>query len=396
MTISQLSTSIGFSIIFPFLPFYVRELGTASDFSTEFLAGLVFSSQALAMAAASPFWGILADRFGRKPMVVRAIFGGSITIFLMGLARSAEELIFLRVLQGLLSGVISSTMALVASVAPRGKTGFSMGILQLGMWTGVSSGPLLGGILADNYGYRIPFFVTAALLAFTGALVLILVKEPFTRAPAPSGRFHFLRDWHRILKSPGLSTTLALRFLNSVGTTAILPILPLYIEQLLGSGQQTGTYTGLVAGASSIAGTLSAVMLGRLGDRSGHKRIVLFTSLGAALFFIAQMFVSAPWQLLMLQIFAGATIGGLLPSLTALLAIYSKSSELGSVYGLDNSTVSAGRAAAPLLGAAVALQFGLRGTFAFTGLVFLLLAVLATGLLGTGRGLDSSSGGHAD
>ncbi len=330
------------------------------------------------MAVASPFWGRLADQYGRKPMVVRAIMGGAVTIFLMGFARTAEELIFLRILQGLLSGVISASMALVASVSPKEKTGFCMGILQLGMWIGVSAGPLLGGVLADHFGFRIPFMVTALLLTSAGILVITVVKEPFSRTSVPRGRFGFLKDWHRIFSTQGLTVTFALRFLNSLGTTALLPVIPLYVEQLLGESSMKGTYTGLVAGASSVAGTISAVYLGRLGDRTGHRKIVIISALGAAIFFIPQTIVSSAWQFLLLQVLAGAAVGGILPSLTALLAIYSDPDELGSVYGLDNSIVSSGRAVAPLIGASLSICLGIRGTFAITGVIFLILAVLAS------------------
>ena len=152
--VAQMFTSMGFSPIFPFLPFYIKELDTALGLGTEVLSGLVFSSQALAMALVSPLWGAIADRYGKKPMVVRAMIGGAVTVFLMGFVKTAEQLIFLRICQGLLSGVISATSALTASFAPREKSGYVMGSLQVAVWSGVATGPFIGGILADISGIR--------------------------------------------------------------------------------------------------------------------------------------------------------------------------------------------------------------------------------------------------
>ena len=165
MFVSQFISALGFSIVFPFIPLYVKWLGTNTSLSTEFLSGMVYSGQALTMMIAAPFWGLIADRYGRKLMVQRAAFGGAIIILGMGFVRSAEELVLLRAIQGLVTGMVSAASALVASLAPRHRTGYAMGILQLGFWSGLAIGPLAGGILSDLFGYRNTFIITSALLA---------------------------------------------------------------------------------------------------------------------------------------------------------------------------------------------------------------------------------------
>ena len=128
----QIVTTIGFSSIFPFLPLYVASLESVSPLSTEVLAGLVFSAQALTMTIASPFWGVLADKWGRKPMVVRATLGGAVIVLLMAFVRTAEELVFLRFIQGMITGVVGSMNALVAGIVPRERMGYAMGLMQVG------------------------------------------------------------------------------------------------------------------------------------------------------------------------------------------------------------------------------------------------------------------------
>jgi len=129
LAFSQFITAIGFSSIFPFLPLYVKSLGSTTGLSIELLAGLVFSAQAFTMMIASPIWGGLADRFGRKLMIQRASFGGTVLLFIMAFVTSAEQLVALRAIQGLITGTVAANNALVASIAPRERTGYAMGML---------------------------------------------------------------------------------------------------------------------------------------------------------------------------------------------------------------------------------------------------------------------------
>jgi DHA1 family multidrug resistance protein-like MFS transporter len=122
---------------------------------------------------------------------------------------------------------------------------------------------------------------------------------------------------------------------------------------------------------------LSAVFLGRLGDRVGHRWVVVVSGFFAFFLYLLHTQVNAGWQLLFLQALVGITLGGVIPSISALLANYTQSGETGAVYGLDNSINAAGRAVAPLLGSVFALWFGLRSTFSATAVLFLLTGVLA-------------------
>jgi len=377
---AQFCSALGFSIVFPFLPLYLKELGSSSRLTIEFLSGLVFSVPALTMAVASPFWGAVADRYGRKMMVVRAGCGGAVMVLLMGFVHSAEQLIFLRGVQGLITGVTSASSALVAAVTPRERTGYAMGLLQVGLWCGVSTGPLVGGVLSDLIGFRATFVVTAALLLLSGLGVWLGVEEPFERSDqVQSGRFGFLDDWRRVLSNPQLDFTLLLRVLNAIGRSVLEPVLPLFVLSLAAGPTRVATSTGIVVGAASAASTVTAVYFGRLGDRTGHARVALACGIGAAVLYGSIAFAGNLWQLLVLYALTGACVGGLLPSLSAMLAEYSQHGDEGCVYGIDNSMTSAGRTVGPVLGAACALWFSPRAAFLLTGLLFAASALL-TGL----------------
>lgn len=375
---AQLVTAVGFSSIFPFLPLYVTSLGSAWGLSLELLIGLVFSGQALTMMLASPLWGALADRLGRKLMVERAMFGGAVLILLMAFVRSAEELVLLRVLQGLITGTVAAANALVASTAPRARAGYAMGLLQSGLFVGVALGPVLGGLLADAFGYRMAFYVTSGLLFAAGVLVLVGVSEPARpdrgAGSRPAG---LLTTWRTILTASGVRIAYALRFLVMLGRVMILPIAPLFLQTLMGETRALNTFTGLVIGSASATTTLSAFVLGRLGDRLGHRRLVILSSLAAALLYLPQSFVTAGWQLLLLQAGVGLAMGGVVPSISALLANYTPAGDEGAVFGLDNSINSGARALAPLAGTGIAAALGLRATFAVTALLLLGAGALA-------------------
>ncbi|QPC84851.1 MFS transporter [Phototrophicus methaneseepsis] len=386
--LAQLLTAIGFSTVFPFLPLYIEELGSTTGMSVEVGAGLVISLQALTMAIAAPIWGAIADRYGRKLMSMRAQFGGAILLVLMGLVTSTEQLILLRAIQGLVTGTVAANNALVASAVPRNRVGLAMGTLQVGLWAGIAIGPLMGGALADSFGFSVPFMITAVMLFVGGLLIYFGVQEDFEPEKAKHDKEStgivsmFVSQWRHVLAAEGVVFVLMLRFLVGVARNMILPIAPLFVVALLppdASGENSAA--GLVIAASSATATFSGVYLGRLGDRVGHRLILIACSAASVLFYIPQVFVSDVTQLLLLQGLSGFAAGGLIAAPAALLANYTDQGEEGAVFGIDNAIVAGARSVAPLVGSAIALGFGLRGTFGATAFVFVLVMAAAMLLL---------------
>ncbi|HEX7040144.1 MAG TPA: MFS transporter [Trueperaceae bacterium] len=354
MFLAQLLASLGFSTVFPFLPAYVEELGSSTGGSTVFWVAMVYSVQAVAMAIASPVWGALADRYGRKPMVIRSLIGGAAFVVLMGFARSAEELVLIRLFQGIVTGVVSASASLVAASVPRERLGYAMGLMQTGQWAGISVGPILGGLLEFLVGIRMSFVVTGVVLTIGGLLVIFGVRERFT---PPERKDHLVRDmfgqWGTVLRAPGVRFAYLLRFTAWLGRTMIMPYLPLFIATLTMRDELSSLYTGIAIGAASFAGTISGVTLGRLGDKVGHKRVLVASALATAVFYAPMSLVTGVWQLVLLNVVVGFAVGGVLPAVSAMLARLTDPAMSGSVYGLDNSVGAASRAFAPLLAGAV-------------------------------------------
>jgi DHA1 family multidrug resistance protein-like MFS transporter len=381
LTFVQFISAVGFSSIFPFLSLYVEHLGTQFGLGLEFLAGAVFSAQALTMMVSAPFWGVLADRHGRKLMIERATLGGAAVVFLMSLVQSAEQLVLLRAVQGLVTGVGTALVALAAASVPRERTGYSLGLVQLGLWGGVSIGPLIGGVVADTFGFQAAFIVTSLLLFISGILVWWRIPEHFVPAPTQTKqRNSFLEEWRHVLSMPGVIAAYSSRFLNRLGRMMIIPYLPLFIQDLTNSTENVAVLTGIVTGAAGLSSSMGAIALGRIGDNIGHRQVLFGAACVACLFYIPQALVQRTWQLLGLQVLTGFAVGGIMTTISALLANYTLPGEEGAVYGLESSIMAAARAIAPLLGAGIVTWLGLRSIYAVAAVVFLIM-VFTTALL---------------
>ena len=260
----------GISLVYPFLPIYIQTFPDAQFISPELLAGLVIAAPPLMATLSKPIWGRLADQFGRKKMVMRAVFAASVLLFLMGFAQTALALVALRALQGLTSGLMAANMALVAGECPRERIGFAFGTLQVGLFSGVAIGPLVGGLMAEKLGFQIPFLFTATLLALAGLLVAFGVREtyvPKRKAKLDLNPFGMIRSWRGILVTDGVKTVYSLRFLNGFAQRSLMPIAPLFILMLLpSSATNASSYAGLVLTVSSVTTTLGSLLLGWLSD----------------------------------------------------------------------------------------------------------------------------------
>lgn len=369
----QILSTAGFSLVFPFLPLYVNELGIRSGGSIEFWSGLVFSSQALTMMLSAPVWGVVADRYGRKPMLIRASIGGAVTILAMGFAQSAEQLVVLRTIQGLVTGTIAASNALVAASTPKERSGEALGLLQMGSWIGIAVGPLLGGVIGDAMGFRESFWITGGMLAVASLGVIFGVKEEFTPKPR-SERTGMFRSYGTLLRAPDMGSLYTAGFLHSLGRALIFPVAALFVVELMHSDGNVATVTGIMMGAYAFVGSASGAWLGRLGDRIGHVRVLLAGMVIGVIFYLPQPFVSTAWQLVVLQALAGLSTGAVVPSLGALMNLRTMAGAQGATYGLDNSIQSGARMIAPMVAAGVAIWFGVRGVFGMAAVIYAISA----------------------
>jgi len=381
--VTQLVAISGFSIVFPFLPYYVQELGVTDLRDVELWSGVLFATQAVTMAIFAPIWGTLSDRYGRKLMVQRAMFGGAVTLAAMGFVQDVWQLAVLRAIQGMLTGTVSAATTLVASSAPRERSGYALGLLQMAVWSGASVGPLLGGLVADTWGYRAAFWVTGVLLFVAGLAVWRFVEEDFVppaRDKDKSGG-GFWDGVKLVIHQRPLVSLFSIRFIVRLGIRLIGPVLPLFVQSLVPPAARLATITGLISGVQAGTSAIGAVTLGRASDRIGYRRVLLACTVAAVILYVPQFFVTTVWQLLILQGAVGLVMSGVLASISALLATLAPEGRQGAVYGVDASVVSAANAVGPMLGASVAAAIGLRAPFLLTAGTLALAAGLVVALI---------------
>lgn len=368
-------TGLAMSQILPFLPLYIEQLGVSGHQSLSIWSGLVFSGTFLVSALVSPLWGSLADRKGRKLMLLRASLGMAIVIVLQGMVTHVYQLFALRALMGLTSGYIPNAMALVASQVPRDKSGWALGTLSTGPVSGVIVGPLLGGLMADHLGLRVVFFVTAGLMFVSFLITLFLIKErrvEVKKADRLSGKAVF-----QSLPYPALIVTLFISTLMiQLANSSISPILTLFIKDLSGDSGNIAFISGMIAAVPGIAALVSAPRLGRLGDRIGTARI-LMAALGlTTLLFAIMGWVQTPLQLGILRFLLGFADGALMPAVQTLLLKYSSDQVTGRIFGYNQSFMYLGNVVGPLIGSSISALMGFRWVFAVTAVLVLINCLL--------------------
>ncbi|TKI07253.1 multidrug efflux MFS transporter [Martelella alba] len=382
-------TGLAMSQILPFLPLYVEQLGVHSHEALSIWSGLVFSATFLVSSIVAPLWGSLADRKGRKLMLLRASLGMAVVIALQGFAANVYQLFLLRALMGLTSGYIPNAMALVASQVPREKSGWALGTLSTGQVAGVIVGPLLGGFMADHLGLRTVFLVTAALMFVSFLVTLFLIKERFVsvkKAEQLKGRAVFETLPYPALIFSLFITTMMIQLTNS----SISPILTLFIKDLAGDSGNLAFISGAIAAVPGISALVAAPRLGQLGDRIGTGRILMAAMLCCIALFCIMSLVRTPFQLGLLRFLLGFTDAALMPAVQTLLVKYSSDRVTGRIFGYNQSFMYMGNVVGPLIGSSVSAVLGFRWVFIFTALMVTINALqLWSGLRKTrlpGRG----------
>jgi len=366
----------GMTFVIPFLPFYVKELGISNIEQAARWSGWLMGAPALSMIIVSPFWGSLADRVGRKPMIERAIFGGAISVFMMALATNVYQLLIIRIIQGVLTGTISACTALVSASSPSRKMGFSLGLLQTGFFLGNFLGPLLGGISADILGFRNSFRITAALLFIAGWLIFFLVEENFTPSVTKKQIIPFKKRIALFFNNGQLFIMFLILFLVQLSVQIISPIFPLFVETIVSNPKIVSTFTGLMYAITGLMSAFSAINVGKLIEKKPSNSLLTISLLGTGLFFLSHAFVTNTTQLILLRVGLGLFYGAIIPIANTIIGLSTPSEHRGKVFGVANSTTYLGNVLGPISGAFIMITFSLPAVFIFTG-GLLLLAGLA-------------------
>ncbi|MBK3496191.1 MFS transporter [Viridibacillus sp. YIM B01967] len=363
------------TMIMPFLSLYIETMGDFTESYVQKWAGLIFGATFVSAFLMSPIWGRVADKYGYKPILIINGFGLSISIFFMGYVQNVEQFFLLRLFMGIVTGFIPTSLAFISRQTPKEIAGKTLGTLQMGSVTGTLFGPVIGGLLADEFGFQYTFVITAASIATAALLVIFGVNElqrvkkknaiVYSRMDVLKGIIH-----HRLLFNVMMITTLI-----QIGNFSIQPLLSLYVSDLTTS-EQVAFLAGLTFSAAGIGNLLFARFWGRLGDQIGYEKVLTILLAIAVIFIIPQAFVTSLWQLIGLRLLFGIAVGGLIPTTTALIRREAPIDIQGEVMGYNTSFRFLGNIIGPLFGGIVSGFIGISSVFYVTGTLFFIAFII--------------------
>jgi len=373
---AQVFSIIGFGFALPFAPYYVQELGITDPSKVRIWYGLFLSITGLPLAIATPFWGILSDKVGRKPMSLRASIAGALILGSMGFARSANSLLILRVFQGFFTGTVTANLTLIVTQSPEDRIGLSIGVMNSAVFAGNTIGPLLGGLFADKFGYRYGYFISGISLFLSFCITLLFVNENFEKGKSDSSARALKDALKTMFNDRRIIKILSLIFVFAVATVLLRPLYPLLVQELLPSGEGLALYAGIVNSARGIATVLAGLIIGVIVDRYKNIPIGAVIASLAALTLVPLVFVDSILKLIVFVFIAAFLMGGINPVLNTYLSRFVPNKKRGAAYGIAGSSKALGWAAGGVSGGFLSAQYGLRNVFIFGAAFFAFIAMI--------------------
>ncbi|MBO9097738.1 MULTISPECIES: MFS transporter [unclassified Rhizobium] len=359
--VGSFTTIVAMTLLLPFLPLYVEELGVGDKAGIVQWSGIAYGATFFAAAFVAPIWGRLGDIYGRKLMLVRASLGMTVAIGLMGMVDSVWQLVALRLFTGLAGGYASGSMVLVATQTPKHRVAWALGMVSSGIMAGNLVGPLIGGALPAIIGIRNTFLAAGGVILLTFLATIFLIKEEKSasrrQAAKASGGWRSIED-----KRPVIAM-LATGMLLMLANMSIEPIITVYVADLIDDQTKLTLVSGVVMSVAALGSVLSASWLGKLADRIGHWPVISGALGIAALLLIPQAFVTSAWQLIILRFLMGVALGGLLPCIAAVIRHSVPDAAAGGILGLSTSSQFVGQVVGPVLGGFVGGHIGMRAVF---------------------------------
>ncbi len=368
MVTVQALMSFAFSVSGPFLPLFIIQLGVKPIATVSIWAGVIASVNFLAAAIFSPIWGGVADRTGRKAMVVRSCLAVAFFTAVMGIVQNVWQLFAARACMGIFSGFSAAAIAMVGTQVPEESLGYSLGWMTTGQLVGGLCGPLFGGFLADRlHDYRQVFYVTSFFALAATFVCLIFVHERFRREKGSNRPASFFAGLHEVATHPSLAPMFVVVLLAQVVAFGVQPVVALFVRHLAGNVPWLATAAGLAFAVTGLADLIASPFLGKRSDRIGYRRVLLISLAGVAAFTIPQAFVHSAGAFIALRFGVGLFLGGVLPTANALIGRIFPVERRGQVFGITSSATFMGMFAGPLLGGTIAARFGFETVFLTIG-----------------------------
>jgi DHA1 family multidrug resistance protein-like MFS transporter len=371
LALSQFIVMAGMNACVPFLPLYIRELGVSGESAERFWSGMVFAGPYFLSVIFVPIWGNLGDRYGRKLMIIRAILGLSLAMFLMGFARDVWQLFLLRVFQGATSGFIAANLGFTVANTPSDRKGYAVGFLQSSHSAGSIVGPLVGGFVSDLFGFRVVFFLVAMLSIISAILISAFVKE--------INKIHnehtegVLKTFRQVASTSSLRYPMIMIILGQIGIFITFPLMPFYLEYLGAPKAILSTLTGIVVGVAGVFNIVFAPIWGKWSDRKEIGNLIRKSSLILSLAMFLHAVAFNYLLIIPLRVVVGICLAGLVPLLYTYLGKIVDPEKVGSIMGFASSANLFGSLLAFLGTALISPNLSLPLNFVISSAVLLIV-----------------------
>ena len=376
--LSQILAHCAMSFALPFMPLYMRVRFNLDDEAQRGMYVAMFQFFGMmTFCISNPIWGALADRFGRKIMLLRAYFLNAVTIPLMVVAPTVGWLIAVRALVNLFSGTISASQALVVTTTPEDKHGFALGTLSTALWSGTVFGLLGGGLVVHYFGYKVAFVTCGVMLCVCGLITLLFARENFVSPQRPKADLAKKHSggFGKVF-TPAICSLMALVCLLASARQMDTPFLPILVE-IIGGKTNAELYTSYISALAAFGGILSGLFFGALSDRLPPWKLALPALAFAGAMMLCQSRSHSLWILALCRFLCFFAAGGIEPVVLSRLSKITAPEHRGVVLGWNGSIRVLGNLCGSGAAGFIVLGFGTRGVFVTAGIVMLLLMPVA-------------------
>ncbi|WP_036577613.1 MFS transporter [Oceanobacillus picturae] len=366
------------TMVLPFISLYIESLGNFSDAYVQNWSGWIFAITFVSAFLFSPIWGRIGDKYGRKRILIILAIGLGLSVFLMGYATTVWQLFLLRLFMGIVTGFIPMSQAFISTQTPKEIAGKVLGTLQTGSITGTLMGPLLGGVLADAFGYASTFKWVSLTVFLSAIIVFFGIKELNLRISEDDSDYKSYSSKEvilHIIRKPVLLVVMLISVLVQIAHFSIQPILSLFVAEIHGPAS-IAFFSGMAFSAAGLGNLLMTRRWGRLGDRIGYIKILIFLLFMAGIVYLPGAFVTNIWQLVVLRFLLGISIGGIIPVRIAYIRQEAPLSMQGEVLGYNTSLRFLGNIIGPALGGALSGFFGFSSVFVVTSVLLIISGVI--------------------
>ncbi|WP_310227843.1 MFS transporter [Brevibacillus nitrificans] len=365
--------STAYSIAIPFLPIFLHSsLGVNEHL--EAWSGISFGITFLASALISPYWGSLADKYGRKPMLIRSGYSLAVLYFLTYFINDPYLFVVLRIFQGLLAGFVPASIALVATNTPEKHVGYALGVMATSGATGGIIGPLVGGVVSHMWGNREAFLFSGAVVLIAALIATFLVKE--TNLNRSGTRSNVREDLRSALANKSLMSILGLSLIVTMSVMLLEPLLTVYVLQLGASQKDASLSAGIIFAAVGIATVIAAPRWGKLGTKVGYSKILFIGLIGGAVGNLLQFFFTNLYGFGVLRFGYGLFFAAVYPSINAMIVKVTDPEFRGRAFSLNQSSTQIATMLGPVIGGFLGGVIPIRVIFIFNGIALLATAIM--------------------